>query len=542
MKKTTRFKQMLTSPELEFICEAHNGLSAKIAEEAGFKGLWGSGLSISAAMGVRDNNEASWTQVLEVLEFMADQTKVPILLDADTGYGNFNNMRRLVQKLEQRDIAAACIEDKIFPKTNSFIKGEAQPLAEIDEFCGKIKAGKDAAKDDDFCIVARTEAFISGWGLEEALKRCEAYRLAGADAVLVHSKLAVADEIFAFMKEWDNRLPVVIVPTKYYATPTDLFREAGISLIIWANHNLRTAINAMKEMSAHLFKHQSLAAIEKSLPTVEEIFRLQGMDEYEKWEKAYLPKTSTPHKAVLLAASRGSNFGNLTADRPKAMLEVEGKPVISHAISAFKTGGIRDVTVVTGYKPEAFLNLTSVKFTHNAAWEDSGEVGSLMAAKKAIGGKTVIGYGDVVVRPFIIENLIKAKDDITVVVDYKEPHTKARTSVDWTRVTPVRTGDVPLKDVEYSLVRIDDRLDPNDTTHSVSGEWIGLVGLSEKGAKTVLDTIDALAGNGADIAKWTLPHLINHLIENGVKVGVQYVHDNWIDIDDITDLSDLYKF
>ena len=354
MKKTTRFKGLLTSPELEFICEAHNGLSAKIVEEAGFKGIWGSGLSISAAMGVRDNNEASWTQVLEVLEFMAEQTTVPILLDGDTGYGNFNNMRRLVQKLEQRDIAAVCIEDKIFPKTNSFINGEAQPLADIDEFCGKIKAGKDAARDDDFSIVARTEAFIAGWGLEEALKRCEAYRLAGADAVLVHSKIKDPKEIWAFMKEWGNRLPVVIVPTKYYATPTEDIRANGISLVIWANHILRSGIKAMKDMAAYLKEKETLAHIEKDLPTVEEIFRLQGMDEYEKWEKLYLPKTASAGRAVLLAASKGSNFGNLTDDKPKAMLEVEGSPVIAHAVKAIRQGGIRDITVVTGSKPEAF--------------------------------------------------------------------------------------------------------------------------------------------------------------------------------------------
>jgi len=86
MKNTTQFKRLLHSAELEFLLEAHNGLSAKIVEEAGFKGIWGSGLSISAALGVRDNNEASWTQVLEVLEFMSDATTIPILLDADTGY------------------------------------------------------------------------------------------------------------------------------------------------------------------------------------------------------------------------------------------------------------------------------------------------------------------------------------------------------------------------------------------------------------------------------------------------------------------------
>ena len=110
--------------------EAHNGLSARIVEEAGFRGIWASGLSISAALGVRDNNEASWTQVLEVVEFMSDATHIPILLDADTGYGNFNNMRRLVKKLEQRGVAAVCIEDKLFPKTNSFINSERQPLAD----------------------------------------------------------------------------------------------------------------------------------------------------------------------------------------------------------------------------------------------------------------------------------------------------------------------------------------------------------------------------------------------------------------------------
>ena len=121
--------------QLEFLMEAHNGLSARIVREAGFKGIWASGLAISAQFGVRDNNEASWTQVVDMLEFMADASDLPILLDGDTGYGNFNNMRRLVRKLEQRGIAGVCIEDKQFPKTNSFLNGERQPLADIDEFC-----------------------------------------------------------------------------------------------------------------------------------------------------------------------------------------------------------------------------------------------------------------------------------------------------------------------------------------------------------------------------------------------------------------------
>src|ERR1700758_1601777 len=125
MKKTTQFRQLLKSNRLEFLMEAHNGLSATIVEETGFKGIWASGLSISASLGVRDNNEASWTQVLEVVEYMSDATRIPILLDGDTGFGNFNSVRRLTRKLEQRGVAGVCIEDKLFPKTNSFLKGTA---------------------------------------------------------------------------------------------------------------------------------------------------------------------------------------------------------------------------------------------------------------------------------------------------------------------------------------------------------------------------------------------------------------------------------
>src|SRR3990172_8564422 len=132
-------------------------------------------------------------------------------------------MRRLVKKLEERNIAGVCIEDKLFPKTNSFLRSTQQPLADMQEFCGKIKAGKDSQSDSDFCVVARVEDFIAGWGLGEALKRASAYHEAGADAILIHSKLSKPDEILTFMKEWGKRCPVVIVPTKYYSTPTQVF-------------------------------------------------------------------------------------------------------------------------------------------------------------------------------------------------------------------------------------------------------------------------------------------------------------------------------
>jgi phosphoenolpyruvate phosphomutase len=291
VSKAAQFRTMLESEDLEFILEAHDGLSARIVEEAGFRGIWGSGLAISASLGVRDNNEASWTQILDVVEFMSDATSIPLMLDADTGYGNFNNVRRLVTKLEQRGVAAMCIEDKLFPKTNSFIDGEAQPLADVEEFALKIKAAKDTQTNADFSVVARVEAFIAGWGLDEALRRAHAYREAGADAILMHSKQPNADQITSFMKEWDNAGPVVVVPTMYPHTPTAHFEEMGISLVIWANHLLRSSVGAMQTVAKRIHHERSISSLEDEIVPVAEIFRLQNATELKMAEGLYLPQT-----------------------------------------------------------------------------------------------------------------------------------------------------------------------------------------------------------------------------------------------------------
>jgi len=186
-----------------------------------------------------------------------------------------------------------CIEDKLFPKTNSFIKGEQQPLADINEFCGKIAAAKDTQQDPDFCVVARVEAFIVGRGLPEAMARAQAYYEAGADAILMHSKKSTAEDILAFMGEWQDTSPVVIVPTTYYDTPVEVYQEAGVSLVVWGNHLMRASITAMQQAAAKVFEDQSLTGIEDEIASVKEIFRLQNAQELAEAEKVYLPSYTT---------------------------------------------------------------------------------------------------------------------------------------------------------------------------------------------------------------------------------------------------------
>ena len=287
MKKTRILKSLLNSGTIDFILEAHNGMSANIVEEAGFPGIWASGLTLSCSMGARDCNELSWTNVLDEVWKMADYTSVPILLDVDTGYGDFNNARYTARKFEQIGVAGICIEDKLFPKLNSFVNSGEQKLCPIDVFVAKIKAIKDTQADSDFCVIARTETCIVGGDPEEALIRANAYYEAGADAILMHSRAKNCDQIEEFMKLWHKKCPVVIVPTTYYTTPSQIFEKMGISLVIWANHMLRSAITSMQRTAKAIYEGENVYNIDNDIARVEEIFRLQRMDELQKAKKLY---------------------------------------------------------------------------------------------------------------------------------------------------------------------------------------------------------------------------------------------------------------
>lgn len=525
--KPAAFRAMLQSADLEFIMEAHNGLSARICEETGFKGIWASGLSISAALGVRDSNEASWTQVLEVLEFMNDATSIPILVDGDTGHGNFNNMRRLVQKLEQRGIAGVCIEDKLFPKTNSFL-GSNQPLAGIDEFCGKLKAGKDSQTNDDFSIIARIEALISGWGMDEALKRADAYYKAGADALLIHSKISAPDEILEFCKEWANRCPVVIVPTMYYATPMDRFRAENVSLVIWANHNMRIAIQAMRDVSRQIYEEESLVNVEGLLPTVKDVFALVGNAELADAENRYLPSTGRKISSVVLAASRGSAFGELTEDKPKAMLDVRGQPLLRRLVQTINESGLNDITVVRGYKKDV-IDLPSLTYLDNEKYAETRSAASLACAVDKLVGECVVTYGDILFRPHVLNGLLERTEDVVIVVDAQRRKDKVE-KAELVRCTKPCDGDY-FDDEVISLVEFADGSDD-----SVDGEFIGLLKLSEAGATAMQKTIRAMQADGS-INEALLSKLLERMRADGNEIVVHYVTGHWLDLDTAFDLA-----
>jgi phosphoenolpyruvate phosphomutase len=533
-KKTSQFRDLLHSAELEFICEAHNGLSAKICEEAGFRGLWASGLCLSAQFGVRDSNEASWTQVLEMLEFMADATSIPILLDGDTGYGNFNNMRRLVMKLEQRDISAVCIEDKLFPKTNSFINSRAQPLADMDEFCGKIKAAKDAQRDDEFAVIARVEALIAGWGQREALKRAAAYRAAGADGILIHSAKSTADEILEFKREWGDRGPVVIVPTKYYSTPTDIFRDSGFSIVIWANHILRAAVSTMQATAKELVENEHLLDIEHRVATVSEVFRLQGADELSDAEQRYLPQRSSKTRAIVLAASRGKELGELTESIPKAMVKIGNRPLLEQILRSYSQSGVTAVSVVRGYRKET-VNVRGIDYIDNDEYETTGELYSLALALESLSGDSddlVVSYGDVIFRRYILDALLETKDELVIAVDASwQDSVNRERDADYVNCSMPNSRQAFYKSVR--LHRMGENLDPV----TIHGEWIGMLKVSRDAVPRIREVTKAIMdrpdGSGRS-AK--MLDLLNELVARGERIRVLYTTGHWLDVDSVQDV------
>lgn len=267
----------------------HSPLSARIAEEAGFDGLWASGFELSALYGLADVSLITMTQHLDMLRCIAARSALPIIADVDTGFGNAVNAAYAVREYERAGAAAVVIEDKTFPKVTSLLEGARQELLRTEEFQGKIEAARDARASADFLVIARTEALIAGLGEREALSRAYAYEEAGADMILVHSKSKTPDEIESFVRAWDGAAPIAVIPSSYPELDVRRARQLGkIGMLIYGNHAIRACVAAMQATFGQIMMEQGALGAARSIAPVEEIFRLQRMDDIEAIERRFL--------------------------------------------------------------------------------------------------------------------------------------------------------------------------------------------------------------------------------------------------------------
>lgn len=268
---------------------AHSPLSALLAKEAGFDAIWASGFELSALYGLADVSLISMADHLAMVRAIAGRCDLPIVADIDTGFGNAVNVMHAVREYERAGASAVVIEDKHFPKVTSLRDGARQDLVSVEEFEGKIEAAIDARSNQEFLIVARTEALIAGLGHDEALRRARAYASAGADMVLVHSKQKTPIEIERFAAAWDGGTPLVVVPTAYPQLTEARVKEIGrIGMVIYGNHGIRAAIKGMRDVFAEIARAGHAMNVESSIATVADVFAIQEMDRINAEEQRFV--------------------------------------------------------------------------------------------------------------------------------------------------------------------------------------------------------------------------------------------------------------
>lgn len=547
--KARKLRELMARPGPIVIIGAHNGLSGKIGEEAGFDGLWASGFETSASYGMPDANILTMAENLHVAKMMNDVSTLPVIADCDNGYGNAINVIRCVEEYERAGIAAICIEDNIFPKRCSFYAGVKRELSDVAEHAGKIRAAKATQKDRDFVVIARTEALIAGWGMEEALTRGRAYADAGADMVLIHSKSKTADEVLSFAKQWDRpNVPLVCVPTIYKTTKVDTLAQAGFKLIIFANHAIRSSIKAMTETLATLKREMYTGSVDDRVVPLDRVYQLIGVDQMKADEGSYMPSESPGVTAIVLAAGQSQGLLPMTQDLPKPMLDIKGKTILERQIEVLNACGVKDVAVVRGYKKEA-ITTPNVRYYDNDEYATTSEVHSLSCASKELGGPFVFLYGDILFERGHLEKLLKSPADISILIDRSYSPAGAQDG----RPQGDRGAPdlVSLKDAQEAGYRFVGSEAPHEVArigrslagNATHGEFVGMAMFTQKGARALNEVLASLRGKDAgdkfheaeSVRRASFTDLLQELIDRGASVQAIDVYKGWLEVDTFED-------
>ena len=285
MSKSDILRNELESKSILKVGGAFDAMSAKLVENSGFDAIWAGSFGISATHALPDASILTMTEFLNVASNMEDACDIPIIADCDTGFGGPSNVTHMVKKYEKTGVAAVCIEDKTFPKQNSFLENTKQELLPEKDFVAKIIAAKDAKENSNFMIIGRTEALISGLGMKEAVKRANAYEKAGADAILIHSKQDSPEEIFEFSESWGGTLPLVVVPTSFPTVKLEELISHKIKMVIYANQTLRATHAIISKVLEQLKNSASINDLSIDMTSMLEIFQLQKTYNIKKQEE-----------------------------------------------------------------------------------------------------------------------------------------------------------------------------------------------------------------------------------------------------------------
>ena len=507
--------------------EAHSGLSGLVAEKLNFDFIWESSLTDSASKGLPDASIVGNESRLHTIDEILNVTTKPMIVDGDTG-GDEDNFRFLIKRLENQGVSAVIVEDKVFPKRNSFGGTVSSGMENPEIFAQKLKVGVDTKSTENFLVIARLESLIAGLGMNETLHRTEKYINAGVDGIMIHSKIKDPKEVLDFIprfericKEIGRRPYLIAVPTTYNSIKDSELIKSGVDIVIHANHLLRSSYNAMTETAKLILDSERSYEADSQISSVKEIFSVVGYDKIIERDKEKAPEITG-----LIASAGDHKIGN----QNRSLKEISGTPLITHQIDTFKKVGIENlkITVNNTLEFKEFED-KNIKLVEIDTGSSDQLLSSIMKGFEGIDGPAILTYGDIMFNEKIVSELIQNENDIVIASDssykyHKHDIDKKLELVSYKgNIDDNSRRKLKLTDI-YEISNLGKDLNLNDA----QSEFFGLAYFSTEGISLLKSSYGEIKISEENAN--SLVDILNFMIKKGIKIVCNEFNGGWIEL------------
>ena len=514
--------------------EAHSGLSGLVTEKLDFDFIWESSLTDSASKGLPDASIVGNESRLHTIDEILNVTTKPMIVDGDTG-GDEDNFRFLIKRLENQGVSAVIVEDKIFPKRNSFGGTVGSGMEDPNIFAQKLKIGMETKSSDKFLIIARLESLIAGLGMNETMLRAEKYILAGVDGIMIHSKLKDPSEVIEFIPKYEKlcerleRRPYLIaVPTTYNSISDNELIKSGVDIIIHANHLLRASYIAMTEAANLILKSGRSLEVDSKISSVKEIFSVVGYDKIIERDKE-----KTPEITGLIASAGDHKINNIN----RSLNKISGKPLISHQIETFKKAGIENLKITVNNSDEFDkFEDKGVNFIQIDTTGSDQLLDSIMSGFHNIDEPTILAYGDIMFNEKIVSRLISNEHDIVIAVDSTYKYHKHEIDKKLELVS-YKNNDVDnsRRKLEMTDIYEVSKLGKDLDLQEAESEFFGLVYFSSTGISLLKSSYNRLMTSGKSSNSFI--DIMNFMIDEKIKIVCNEFSGGWIELHTANDFK-----
>ncbi len=544
-----KLSQLLREKKLIRVIEAHNGISALIANNVNldshtdkgkeiveFDAIWASGLTDSASKGLPDTELVSLDSRLNTIEQIANITTKPIIVDGDTGRDQ-ESLEYFITKLERLGVSSVIIEDKTFPKRNSLDPDAIQNLENSKVFASKIRWGKTVLLSKEFMILARIESLIAGKDVSDAIVRAKEYLLNGVDGIVIHSKERDPSNVLKFAVEYNKlceelefRKPLICIPTTYNTITEKELERYGFNIVIYANQLLRSAVKVMEDVSKTILHNGRAFETDPFCVSTKKIFDMVGFTLIKQRD---IERSLEQSKSKVIIPAAGEPKKQIIKDTPTSILDINGKSVLQRQLDVINMVGITDIKIIRGYEKDKF-NVNRVNYYDVDNYKKGG-LHSLFKAKEEMSDGFILIFSDILFDEAIINNLLRAETNITLVADASFPfhrHEQEK-ELDLIIGKQIHHYRVPSLITPKEVSFIDKKISKDLATH----EFIGIAKFSSIGAQSLISVYEDCSKNhrgnfhsAKHFENASITDMLQEMIDRDYEIHYIETNKGWMEI------------